>query len=112
MVSIEPVACKCTSCGYIIGQVANIWIRIGKRYLGPLADLDNSLSALQQGPDWLGTKGSLTEGCELQDQVCNQCRALLGIKCLSTPVHHPLAEYGTSPLPLPPLGSCTICYVT
>ncbi|KAH8885127.1 hypothetical protein GQ53DRAFT_845706 [Thozetella sp. PMI_491] len=89
---METVACNCAGCGHLVGRFLNLWNQIGKTYFSPVVDGERTPSMVPKGAIRTGSQGTLVEGCELQDQACGKCGAMLGIKCLSAPVNHALHD--------------------
>ncbi|KAK4240616.1 hypothetical protein C8A03DRAFT_13060 [Achaetomium macrosporum] len=89
---METVFCECKKCGAPIGRFANLWTQIGKSFFSPVLEPEDDLAIQPQGTVRVGKRGALLEECHLQDIVCSKCAALLGLKCIQTPVNHVLDE--------------------
>ncbi|OIW35589.1 hypothetical protein CONLIGDRAFT_63525 [Coniochaeta ligniaria NRRL 30616] len=89
---METVTFTCKTCDSSIGEFANLWTQIGKSYFSPIVDPQRGPDIRSHGPLRSGEKGTLVEGCQLQDIACMSCGAVLGIRCSSTPVNHVLDE--------------------
>ncbi|KAB5530292.1 hypothetical protein GE09DRAFT_387008 [Coniochaeta sp. 2T2.1] len=89
---MEIITFNCKSCGGSIGDFANLWIQIGKSYFSPIVDPHHAPDIKPHGPLRAGEKGTLVEGCQLQDIACGHCAAVLGIRCMNSPVNHVLDE--------------------
>ncbi|KAK3298926.1 uncharacterized protein B0H64DRAFT_439350 [Chaetomium fimeti] len=51
---------------------------------------EDDLAIQYQGAVRIGEQGTLVAECHLQDMVCGSCAALLGLRCVQTPVNHVL----------------------
>ncbi|KAK0730754.1 hypothetical protein B0H67DRAFT_639216 [Lasiosphaeris hirsuta] len=89
---MESVYCNCKKCDATVGLFINLWTQIGKTYFSPIIDPEDNLAILCQGAIRVGERGTLVEECHLQDIVCLSCAAVLGLKCIETPVNHVLDE--------------------
>ncbi|KAK0628518.1 hypothetical protein B0T17DRAFT_471715, partial [Bombardia bombarda] len=89
---METVLCKCRECDANIGQFVNLWSQIGKTYFSPVVESDDELAVLSQGDVRVGERGTLVEQCHLQDIVCGIYSAVIGLRCVETPVNHVLDE--------------------
>ncbi|KAI0842859.1 hypothetical protein F5Y06DRAFT_75127 [Hypoxylon sp. FL0890] len=87
---MEQVDCSCASCDRRLGQFFNLWIKIGKSYISPVIGNGDNLGAPKTGPIRLGEEQTLIENCQLQDVSCLHCLAIIGLRCLNTPVNHVL----------------------
>ncbi|KAK4127143.1 hypothetical protein N657DRAFT_661377 [Parathielavia appendiculata] len=89
---METVFCECKKCGAPIGRFVNLWTQIGKSYFSPVVEPEDDLAIQYHGTIRIGEQGTLVEGCHLQDIICRGCAALLGLRCIQTPVNHVLDE--------------------
>ncbi|KAK5654769.1 hypothetical protein OQA88_6805 [Cercophora sp. LCS_1] len=89
---MESVYCNCKKCDTTIGLFINLWTRIGKSYYSPIVDPDGELAVRPDGDTRIGETDTLVEECHLQDIVCFDCSAVVGLKCVETPVNHVLDE--------------------
>ncbi|KAL2159264.1 hypothetical protein VTH06DRAFT_2699 [Thermothelomyces fergusii] len=87
---METVFCECKTCDAPIGRLANLWTQIGKGYLSPVVEPEDDLAIQPRGAIRIGGRGTLVDDCRLQDVVCTSCDALLGLRCVQTPVNHVL----------------------
>ncbi|KAL2173377.1 uncharacterized protein P884DRAFT_212156 [Thermothelomyces heterothallicus CBS 202.75] len=87
---METVFCECKKCDAPIGRLANLWTQIGKGYFSPVIEPEDDLAIQPQGAIRIGGRGTLVDECHLQDLVCTSCNALLGLRCVQTPVNHVL----------------------
>jgi regulator of replication initiation timing len=108
---METVFCECKKCDAPIGRFVNLWTQIGKSYFSPVVEPEDDLAVGGQGAVRIGERGTLVEEwsapcsryrknhvsnthpSQLQDIVCSNCAALLGLRCIQTPVNHVLDEY-------------------
>ncbi|KAH6854555.1 hypothetical protein B0I37DRAFT_422149 [Chaetomium sp. MPI-CAGE-AT-0009] len=51
---------------------------------------EDDLAVQYQGAVRIGEQGTLVAECHLQDMICSSCAALLGLRCIQTPVNHVL----------------------
>ncbi|AEO65401.1 uncharacterized protein THITE_56406, partial [Thermothielavioides terrestris NRRL 8126] len=89
---METAFCECRKCDAPIGRFANLWTQIGKSYFSPVVEPEDDLAVQCQGSVRVGEPDTLVEECHLQDIVCANCGALLGLKCVQTPVNHVLDQ--------------------
>ncbi|KAK3311199.1 uncharacterized protein B0T15DRAFT_507784 [Chaetomium strumarium] len=66
---MESVFCECKECGALIGRFTNLWTQIGKDLFSPVLEPEGDLAIHCQGHD-------------------RNCTAVLGLKCIHTPVNH------------------------
>ncbi|KAK0671159.1 hypothetical protein QBC41DRAFT_344828 [Cercophora samala] len=85
---MKTVSCKCKKCQRAVGIFSNLWIQVGKSYLGPVVEPDGELAIRCEGKLRMGDTGTLVEGCHLQNFICDSCAAVLGFRCIQTPVNH------------------------
>ncbi|KAH6627952.1 hypothetical protein F5144DRAFT_594073 [Chaetomium tenue] len=90
---METVFCECKKCDAAIGRFANLWTQIGKSYFSPVMEPEDDLAVQYQGTVRIGEQGTLVAECHLQDMVCSGCTALLGLRCVQTPVNHVLDRH-------------------
>ncbi|KAK4649392.1 uncharacterized protein QC761_118460 [Podospora bellae-mahoneyi] len=89
---MKTASCECKKCQASVGSFSNLWIRIGNSYLGPVIQSDEDLAIRCEGTTRIGGKGTLVEGCHLQTLFCDGCAAILGFRCIETPVNHVLDD--------------------
>ncbi|KAL2132579.1 hypothetical protein VTI74DRAFT_3634 [Chaetomium olivicolor] len=89
---METIFCECKKCDAPIGRFSNLWTQIGKSYFSPVVEPEDDLAVKCKGNVRIGERGTLVEECRLQDIVCGNCAALLGLRCIETPVNHVLDE--------------------
>ncbi|KAK3902720.1 hypothetical protein C8A05DRAFT_15254 [Staphylotrichum tortipilum] len=89
---METVFCECKKCDAPIGRFVNLWTQIGKSYFSPVVEPEDDLAVRWQGAARIGEPGTLVQECHLQDIICGSCPALLGLRCIQTPVNHVLDE--------------------
>ncbi|EFW99528.1 hypothetical protein CMQ_7896 [Grosmannia clavigera kw1407] len=87
---METIDCRCSSCQNALGTTVNLWTQIGRSYYSPVASPHPRLSVQACGAARAGEKGTLVEGCRLQDIECHLCNAVVGIECLAVPTNHAL----------------------
>ncbi|OTA69467.1 hypothetical protein K449DRAFT_428914 [Hypoxylon sp. EC38] len=87
---MEQVGCDCASCDRRLGQLFNLWIKIGKSYISPVIGNGENLSAPQTGRIRVGEEQTLIENCHIQDVSCPHCLTTIGLRCLDTPANHVL----------------------
>ncbi|KAI1376343.1 hypothetical protein F4677DRAFT_89020 [Hypoxylon crocopeplum] len=89
---MDRVVCSCLKCAHRLGEFVNLWIKIGKSYISPVVNSEDSLSVAPTGSVRLGDEKTLIDSCHVQDVACSKCRAVIGLKCLDTPVNHVLHQ--------------------
>ncbi|KAI0385808.1 hypothetical protein F5Y04DRAFT_157173 [Hypomontagnella monticulosa] len=89
---MDRVVCSCKRCAQRLGQFANLWIKIGKSYISPVIDNGDGLAITLTGSVRLGEEQTLVDHCHLRDVACINCHAVVGLRCLDTPVNHVLHE--------------------
>ncbi|KAK1778272.1 hypothetical protein QBC45DRAFT_377180 [Copromyces sp. CBS 386.78] len=89
---MEVVICSCEKCGKKIGSFINLWIELNAQgFISPIIGSDDA-RGFRHGRKHYGVQGTLFEKCRLQYLLCVGCDALLGVKCVETPVNHVLAR--------------------
>ncbi|KAI0466458.1 hypothetical protein F4859DRAFT_302345 [Xylaria cf. heliscus] len=88
---METVITCCSQCEHRLGSLLNLWTQIGKRYVSPVVTT-HTLDISAEGVIHQGEVGTIVDNCRVQQVVCNQCRSVLGSKCLSSSVNHVLHE--------------------
>ncbi|KAI2619373.1 hypothetical protein GGS26DRAFT_330282 [Hypomontagnella submonticulosa] len=89
---MDQVICSCKRCAQRLGEFANLWIKIGKSYISPIIDDEDGLAIALTGSVRLGEEQTLVDHCHLRDVACVNCHAVVGLRCLDTPVNHVLHE--------------------
>ncbi|KAL7932180.1 hypothetical protein V8C35DRAFT_281799 [Trichoderma chlorosporum] len=92
---MELVAVRCAKCDSKLGNLVNLWTQIGKKYITPVAYVEDKSDADQiaaTGAVRIGDPDTLVEGCELRDAECSKCRANIGQKCMTSPSNHIFAS--------------------
>ncbi|KAI1734779.1 hypothetical protein F4680DRAFT_437394 [Xylaria scruposa] len=84
---METVTTCCSQCEHRLGSLLNLWTQIGKRYISPV-QAAHALDISPEGVIRQGEVGTIVDNCRLQNIVCNECRSVLGSKCLSSAVNH------------------------
>jgi len=59
--AMEQVECRCAKCEGILGQVVNLWTRIGRTYCCPVLPSPSGFDVLPQGNVRVGETGTLVE---------------------------------------------------
>lgn len=82
---------RCAKCDSTLGTLVNLWTQIGKKYITPVAYVEDKAEAdkiAATGAVRTGDVGTLVEGCELRDAECSACHTNIGQKCLTSPSNH------------------------
>ncbi|EAQ89277.1 predicted protein [Chaetomium globosum CBS 148.51] len=87
---METIFCECKKCDAAIGRFANLWTQIGKSYFSPVIEPEDDLAVQYLDTVRIGEQDTLVAECHLQDMLCSGCAALLGLRCVQTPVNHVL----------------------
>ncbi|KAH0498449.1 hypothetical protein TgHK011_005702 [Trichoderma gracile] len=88
---MDVVAVRCAKCDATLGTLVNLWTQIGKKYITPVAYVEDKAEAdkiAATGAVRSGDAGTLVEGCELRDAECSACHTNIGQKCLTSPSNH------------------------
>ncbi len=61
---MEHIVCTCKKCGYHWGELVNLWIQVGKSYVGPTIIDDNTskLDVIPIGDVRVGEEQTLVDG--------------------------------------------------
>ncbi|KAI0442109.1 hypothetical protein F4803DRAFT_384201 [Xylaria telfairii] len=89
---METVTACCSQCEHRLGSLLNLWTQIGNTYISPVVQHALALDISSEGVIRHGEIGTIVDGCRVQTVVCNQCRSVLGSRCLSSAVNHVLHE--------------------
>ncbi|KAI5861754.1 hypothetical protein GGS23DRAFT_611338 [Durotheca rogersii] len=84
------VICSCGNCARRLGEVLDLWVAIGGSYISPVAEGADGWDVVPSGPAQGGDEQRLLDSCHLQGVACAGCRAVVGLRCVDTPVNHVL----------------------
>ncbi|KAK0718764.1 hypothetical protein B0T21DRAFT_386459 [Apiosordaria backusii] len=89
---MKTVSCECKKCQAAVGSFANLWLQVGRSYLGPVIEPDEELAIRCEGKTRIGERNTLVEEYQLQDILYGNCSAILGLRCIRSPLNHVLDD--------------------